>query len=412
MSNSSLVNYTRISPNRTSPRNGKISKIVIHHMAGNLSVETCANVFAPTSRKASSHYGIGSDGRIGLYCPECDRAWTTGHQIDHQAVTIEVADDVMGNGWHSSSAAMKSLVLLCADICRRNGITNPTYTGNGNGTFLMHRWYQNTDCPGAYLESMFPWIAQEVRKALAGKDYTAPTGGSVSDPMSKGYLIKGDVGESVGEMQRMLIAVGYNCGTYGADKSFGDATENALKRFQKDNGLEVDGCYGSKSKAALTAKYKAVVEKNKQPKQVAGKAVNNEQLWYRAHCQTVGYLYPVHDGQVAGTTGYSKRLECLRIDLRKVRDTYPDAKLAAKVHIQGIGWKYFENVEHDTELGTTGQGKRIEAIELELTGVEGKDIYYRTHIAGTGWTGWIKGGFTSGTVGISKAIEAIQIKIE
>lgn len=169
MSNSSLVNYVAISPNRTIPRNGKISKIVIHHMAGNLSVETCGNVFAPASRKASSHYGIGSDGRIGMYCEEKDRAWTTGHQIDHQAVTIEVADDVIGNGWHSSDKAMKSLVLLCADICRRNGIINPTYTGDGNGTFLMHKWYQATDCPGAYLESQFPWIAQEVNKILSGE---------------------------------------------------------------------------------------------------------------------------------------------------------------------------------------------------------------------------------------------------
>ena len=168
MSNSSLVNYVAISPNRTIPRNGKISKIVIHHMAGNLSVETCGNVFAPASRKASSHYGIGSDGRIGMYCEEKDRAWTTGHQIDHQAVTIEVADDVIGNGWHSSDAAMKSLVLLCADICKRNGIANPTYTGDGSGTFLMHKWYQATDCPGAYLESRFPWIAQEVNKILNG----------------------------------------------------------------------------------------------------------------------------------------------------------------------------------------------------------------------------------------------------
>lgn len=169
MSNSSLVSYVAISPNRTIPRNGKISKIVIHHMAGNLGVETCGNVFAPASRKASSNYSVGSDGRIGMYCEEKDRAWTTGHQIDHQAVTIEVADDVIGNGWHSSDAAMKSLVLLCADICRRNGIANPTYTGDGNGTFLMHKWYQATDCPGAYLESQFPWIAQEVNKILSGE---------------------------------------------------------------------------------------------------------------------------------------------------------------------------------------------------------------------------------------------------
>lgn len=70
MSNSSLISYTKISPNRTSPRKKPIRKITIHHMAGNLSVEQCGAVFAPTSRKASSNYGIGTDGRIGMYVEE------------------------------------------------------------------------------------------------------------------------------------------------------------------------------------------------------------------------------------------------------------------------------------------------------------------------------------------------------
>ena len=76
MSNSSLISYTKISPNRTSPRKKPIRKITIHHMAGNLTVEQCGAVFAPTSRKASSNYGIGTDGRIGMYVEEKDRAWT------------------------------------------------------------------------------------------------------------------------------------------------------------------------------------------------------------------------------------------------------------------------------------------------------------------------------------------------
>lgn len=168
MSNSGLVNYIRISPNKTSPRNRTIKNIVIHHMAGNLTVETCGNVFAPSSRRASSNYGIGSDGRVGMYVEEKDRAWTTGNQIDHSSVTIEVADDVIGNGWHSSDKAMNKLVELCADICRRNGIARLSYTGGKSGNLLMHKWYQATDCPGAYLESKFPWIASEVNKRLSG----------------------------------------------------------------------------------------------------------------------------------------------------------------------------------------------------------------------------------------------------
>jgi len=168
MGNSGLVNYIRISPNRTIPRDGTIKNIVIHHMAGNLTVETCGNVFAPRSRRASSNYGIGSDGRVGMYVEEKDRAWTTGNRIDHSSVTIEVADDVIGNGWHSSDKAMNKLVELCADICRRNGIARLNYTGGKSGNLLMHKWYQATDCPGAYLESKFPWIASEVNKKLSG----------------------------------------------------------------------------------------------------------------------------------------------------------------------------------------------------------------------------------------------------
>ena len=68
MSNSSLVDYVAISPNSSNPRNNKIKKITIHHMAGNLSVETCGRVFNGKNRQASSNYGIGSDGRVSNCC--------------------------------------------------------------------------------------------------------------------------------------------------------------------------------------------------------------------------------------------------------------------------------------------------------------------------------------------------------
>lgn len=190
MSNSSLVNYTRISPNKTSPRRNKIDRITIHHMAGNLTVETCGNVFAPSSRQASSNYGIGSDGRVGMYVEEKDRAWTSSSGAnDHRAVTIEVADNAGAPGWGCSSAAMAKLILLCADICRRNRIGKLTYTGNTSGNLTLHKWFASTDCPGAYLESQMPTIAAEVNKLLASgattytwNGATAAGGSSVPSP--------------------------------------------------------------------------------------------------------------------------------------------------------------------------------------------------------------------------------------
>lgn len=167
MSNSPLVNYTRISPNKTVMSNKKNTHIVIHHMAGNLTVEQCGNVFAPSSRQASSNYGIDGKGRVGLYVEEKDRAWTTGsREIDSKAVTIEVANDQIGSDWHVSDAALKKTIELCADICKRNGIKELKFTGDKSGNLHAHRWYQSTNCPGPYLYGKFSYIASEVNKIL------------------------------------------------------------------------------------------------------------------------------------------------------------------------------------------------------------------------------------------------------
>lgn len=175
MSNSSLISYTKISPNRTSPRKKPIRKITIHHMAGNLTVEQCGAVFAPTSRKASSNYGIGTDGRIGMYVEEKDRAWTSSSpDNDNQAVTIEVANNTLGPNWTVSDKAMTSLIDLCVDICKRNGIQRLNFTGDKTGNLTMHCYFKSTLCPGPYLKSKFPYIASEVNKRLGAEAAPEP----------------------------------------------------------------------------------------------------------------------------------------------------------------------------------------------------------------------------------------------
>jgi hypothetical protein len=175
MSNSSLISYTKISPNRTSPRKKPIRKITIHHMAGNLTVEQCGAVFAPTSRKASSNYGIGTDGRIGMYVEEKDRAWTSSSpDNDNQAVTIEVANNTLGPNWTVSDKAMASLIDLCVDICKRNGIQRLNFTGDKTGNLTMHCYFKPTLCPGPYLKSKFPYIASEVNKRLGAEATPEP----------------------------------------------------------------------------------------------------------------------------------------------------------------------------------------------------------------------------------------------
>ena len=167
MSNSKLVDYVKYSSNCTKPRNRKITKITPHHMAGNLSVEQCGAIFARPTRRASSNYGIGSDGRVGLYVDEANRSWCSSNSDnDNRAITIEVANDGGAPDWHVSDAALEKLIELCVDICQRNDIEKLNFTGDKNGNLTMHKYFAATACPGPYLESKFPYIEKEVNKRL------------------------------------------------------------------------------------------------------------------------------------------------------------------------------------------------------------------------------------------------------
>lgn len=166
MSNSNLVDYTRISPNSMA-RGSKIDTITIHMMATNQSIESLGAYFAMRKAKASSNYGIGNDGRVGLYVDESRRSMCSSNwRNDDRAVTIEVANDGGAPDYHVSDTALEKLVELCVDICRRNGIDRLNYTGDATGNLTMHKWFAATSCPGPYLGSKFPWIAEEVNKQL------------------------------------------------------------------------------------------------------------------------------------------------------------------------------------------------------------------------------------------------------
>lgn len=174
MSNSPLVNYTKISPNKSSPRNHKIDTVTIHCVVGQCSVETLGNVFAPAPRQASSNYGIGYDGRIGMYVEEKDRSWCSSNAAnDNRAITIEVASDTK-EPYAVNAKAYAALIDLLVDICKRNGIKELVWSTNKadrvnhkNGcNMTVHRDYANKSCPGTYLYERHAQIASEVNKRL------------------------------------------------------------------------------------------------------------------------------------------------------------------------------------------------------------------------------------------------------
>ena len=310
MSNSSLVSYTKLSPNCDHPRNHAIDKITIHHMAGDLSVETCGNLFANPNREASANYGIGSDGRVGLYVDEGDRAWASASPSnDNRAVNIEVANDATGGDWPVSAAAYSKLIDLCVDICQRNGIKALNYTGGADGNLTEHRMFMATACPGPYLHERMPRIAAEVNNRLnktahpfeivtqvawevirgewgngsdrrqrleaTGYDYdtvqervnellnskeepeqpaepaednNTNTNEEETINMELRMLSRGMEGNDVRAAMLLMKDKGYYPDEiWIGDKLFGPKMEAGLRRMQADHGLGVDGILGSNS---------------------------------------------------------------------------------------------------------------------------------------------------------------------
>ena len=129
---------------------------------------------------------------------------------------------------------------------------------------------------------------------------------------------------------------------------------------------------------------------------------------YRTHVQSIGWQSYVSDGKMAGTSGQSKRLEAINI---KLTNQKLKGNIEYSTHVQNIGWQGF--VKNNALSGTSGQSKRLEAIKIRLTDelAENYDIYYRVHAQNFGWLGWAKNGESAGTEGYGYRLEGIEIKL-
>lgn len=170
--NSSLVDYKLLSPMNSGQRTHVIDTISIHCVVGQCGVEALGHVFQ--TKEASSNYGIGYDGRVGLYVEEKNVSWCTSNQYnDNRAVTIEVASDTYAP-YKVTSAAYKTLIKLVADICKRNGIKKLVWSTSKNDrvnhlngcNMTVHRDYSSKSCPGDYLYNLHGQIAKEVNALL------------------------------------------------------------------------------------------------------------------------------------------------------------------------------------------------------------------------------------------------------
>ena len=228
--NSPLVSYTRLSPNNSGTRTHAIDRITIHCVVGQCSVETLGNLFANPKKQASSNYGVGYNGKIGLYVPESKRSWCSSSSAnDQRAVTIEVASDTTAP-YAVKDAAYAAMLNLVEDICRRNGKKKLLWFGDKDKSLTyepkademvmtVHRWFTNKSCPGEYLFSRHPAIAADITKRLKNTC-------EVELPVLR-------LNDKSGYVKTMQILLNkYIRSMLTEDGSFGPLTEKEVKRYQ------------------------------------------------------------------------------------------------------------------------------------------------------------------------------------
>lgn len=195
--NSSLVSYTKLSPNHSGQRTHSIDRITPHCVVGQCSVETLGSIFLPTSRQASCNYGIGVDGRVGMYVEEKNRSWCSSSNVnDQRAVTIECASDTT-EPYAFKDVVYQTLITLCTDICKRNGKKKLLWLGDKDKTLsyepksdemvlTVHRWFANKSCPGSWMYARMGDLAAKVTAQLGG-GASEDTEADYPEKLTEGY---------------------------------------------------------------------------------------------------------------------------------------------------------------------------------------------------------------------------------
>ena len=253
MSNSPLVSYTKLSPNHSGQRTHAIDRITPHCVVGQCSVETLGNIFAPTSRQASCQYGIGVDGRVGMYVEEKNRSWcSSSNENDQRAVTIECASDTT-HPYAFKDVVYNKLIELCVDICKRNGKMKLLWLGDKTKTLnynpaademvlTVHRWFANKSCPGDWMYSRMGDLASKVTAKLGGSSASNPgtAGGNVLYRVQTGAFSNKANADA---MAAKLKAAGFD--TYITTKS-GTAVSSTAKKSVDELAREViQGLWGN-----------------------------------------------------------------------------------------------------------------------------------------------------------------------
>ncbi|MGN8913513.1 glucosaminidase domain-containing protein [Anaerofustis butyriciformans] len=205
--NSSMVAYTKLSPNHSGQRTHAIDRISPHCVVGQCTAEGLGDWFYKTSTQASSNYGIDKNGRVGLYVEEKNRSWcTSSNANDQRAITIECASDTT-EPYTMNNTVYETLIKLCTDICKRNGKKKLLWFADKDKSLnyapksdemviTVHRWFANKSCPGNWLYARLGDVAARVTANLGGVD--TPSKGTQATVFAK--ISEADVVKKAGAL--------------------------------------------------------------------------------------------------------------------------------------------------------------------------------------------------------------------
>lgn len=427
--NSSLVVFTKISPNQSGTRNHSIDRISPHCVVGQCNIESLGAWFAQSAAQASSNYGIGKDGRIGLFVPESNRSWCTSSAAnDNRAVTIECASDTFAP-YAMTDAVYQSLIKLCTDICRRNGKKKLLWFNDKNKSLnynpaademviTVHRWYAAKSCPGDWLYNRLGDLALKVTTALGGSDPApAPTPAPAADP--EGFIKKiAPIVQNIAPKYKLYsysAIIAQACLESGYGTSAKAQRHNYFGLKYRDNRLNCSsGSFTDTSKEQnADGSYKDINTK--------WFAFENMEKGVEGYCQFVNIS---NYKALKGATDAKKYLEAIKAAGYATSISYVNNVMAVvqkynltkydpivyKAHVQNIGWQ--DKVIDGAWAGTQGEAKRLEALVIDPP--EGVVLDVDVHLQNIGWRSYLgikhNNDRILGTVGESRRVEAIRIR--
>lgn len=350
MANSPLVEYTQLSPNNSGQRVYDVTRFTPHCVVGQCSIEALGNLFSRSSTEASSNYGIGYDGKVGMFVPENMRSWcTSSWDNDQRGITVECASDSY-YPYAFNNTVYNKLIELNVDIMKRYGkkklIWIPSkqdalnYALKSDEMLLtVHNWFANKSCPGEWFMARISDYANQVNARFT--DDKLKYRAHVQTYGWQNYVSAGEIAGTVGESKR-LEAI----------------------QFTPESQITAQGHVQKKGDMKPVAPGGICGTTGKGLRLEAIKLTAPYPIRYRVHVENIGWMDWVTNGTWAGTKGKKLRIEAVEVDRAASSSSGSNTKSVTDIAREVIAGKWGNGSDREAKL--TAAGYDYNAVQKEV----------------------------------------------